>query len=120
MKKRTAHRHSGGTSSPAIRLEFTHLTAAKVCVAGTFNDWRPAATHMVPVGGGRWLKELLLPPGIYEYRIVVDDEWMADPLAAETVPNSFGGLNSVLKVDGPQPSRLAAAPCRRQGFDSTI
>ena len=54
---------------------------------------------MVPVGDGRWLKELILAPGVYEYRLVVDGEWMPDPRASETVPNPFGEMNSVLKVN---------------------
>jgi hypothetical protein len=39
-----------------------------------------------------------LPAGIYEYRLVVDGQWIADPLASETVPNPFGGRNSLRKV----------------------
>jgi len=81
-----------------IRLEFTHSTAATVCAAGSFNDWRPEAAPMIPWGDGRWLKELVLPPGTYEYRLVVDGEWMADPRAKETVANPFGGMNSVVNV----------------------
>jgi hypothetical protein len=39
-----------------------------------------------------------LPPGTYEYCLVVDGEWMPDPLVKDTVLNPFGGRNSVLKV----------------------
>ncbi|MBL9128244.1 MAG: glycogen-binding domain-containing protein [Verrucomicrobiales bacterium] len=53
---------------------------------------------MIPVEAGRWIKQLRLPPGRYEYCLVVDGEWMPDPLAAEHVPNPFGGFNSVLHV----------------------
>lgn len=53
---------------------------------------------MVPIGEGCWMKDLTLPRGVYEYRIIADGEWMLDPLAAETVPNPFGGLNSVVRV----------------------
>ena len=55
---------------------------------------------MVSVGDGRWLKQLVLAPGVYEYRLVVDGEWMPDPLASETAPNPFGETNSVLRVNG--------------------
>ena len=81
-----------------VRLEFKHPSAAAVAVAGTFNDWRPEATPMVAVGEGRWLKELVLPPGRYEYLLVADGEWMPDPEAGERAPNPFGGLNSVILV----------------------
>jgi hypothetical protein len=51
-----------------------------------------------------------LAPGTYEYCLVVDGQWMPDPLARETVPNPFGGRNSVLKVAGlPEESLPAAA-----------
>ena len=63
-----------GRRPQAIRLQFAHPIAAVVRVAGTFNNWRPGATPMVPMGGGRWLKELVLAPGVYEYRFVVNGE----------------------------------------------
>jgi hypothetical protein len=53
---------------------------------------------MISVGKGRWVKELVLQPGVYEYRLVVDGAWMPDPLATATVPNPFGEMNSILKV----------------------
>jgi hypothetical protein len=42
---------------------------------------------------------------------VVDGQWMPDPLAKETVPNPFGGRNSILKVA----SSPEAAHLRRRG-----
>ena len=81
-----------------VRLEFTRPVASTVFVAGTFNEWHPAVTPMIPIAEGRWFKQLRLLPGRYEYCLVVDGEWMPDPLAAESVPNPFGGLNSVLHV----------------------
>jgi len=81
-----------------VRFEFTHPTAATVCIAGTFNDWQATTKPMHPQGDGHWLKETALAPGTYEYCLVVDGQWMPDPLASETVPNPFGGRNSLLKV----------------------
>jgi len=96
MKKQNKNGNGNGTHR--IRIEFTHPTASEVAIAGSFNDWRPDATQMVPLGNGRWLKELTLSPGTYEYRLVVDGAWMADPRADKTVPNPFGGRNSLLQV----------------------
>ena len=84
-----------------VRFEFTHPTATTVCVAGTFNQWQPEAKTLHPAGGGRWLKETALMPGTYEYCLVVDGKCMPDPLARETVPNPFGGRNSILRVTSP-------------------
>jgi len=89
-------RHENGRC--VVQIEFSHPEAAAVAIAGTFNDWHPAATPMVAMGAGRWLKQLVLPPGQYEYRFVADGQWMPDPLARAAVPNPFGGVNSVLTV----------------------
>ncbi len=85
------------TSQP-LRVAFTHSTAKAVAIAGSFNDWRPESAPMVPLGNGRWLKELALPPGKYEYLIVADGKWMPDPSAEETAPNPFGGVNSLVSI----------------------
>jgi 1,4-alpha-glucan branching enzyme len=93
-----------------VRFEFTDPTATTVCVAGTFNRWEPEAKSLDPTEGGRWSNETALAPGTYEYCLVVDGRWMPDPQARETVPNPFGGRNSVLKVAGvPEQSVEAAA-----------
>ena len=97
-KNKTNHQPAGAPRSKPARIEFDHATATMVSVAGSFNDWRPEATRMISMGEGRWVKELALTPGTYEYRLAVDGEWLPDPLAKETVPNHFGGVNSVLRV----------------------
>ena len=101
MRKNGKHITDGNRKlTTAVRVEFSHPTAGAVAIAGTFNEWRPEATQMVALGDGRWIKEVILPPGIYEYCLVVDGQWIPDPSARETVPNPFGGQNSVLDVEG--------------------
>ena len=99
--KHSKHHGNARSEEPTLQpvhFEFTHPTASTVCIAGTFNDWDPEAKPMRPLGSGRWHKESDLPPGTYEYCLVVDGKWMPDPRARETVPNPFGGSNSILKV----------------------
>jgi 1,4-alpha-glucan branching enzyme len=100
MKNKKHTTNGSGQASQTIRIEFNHPTASAVGIAGTFNEWHAESAPMVAVGGGRWLKDLALAPGVYEYRLVVDGRWMADPQASETTPNPFGEVNSVLKVNG--------------------
>lgn len=92
---------AGESQAKPVHIEFAHASAAAVAIAGSFNDWRPDATPMIRLGEGRWAKELALPPGTYEYCVVVDGAWLPDPRANETVPNPFGGVNSVLRVSAP-------------------
>jgi len=86
------------TQTQIVRLEFQREGAQAVSIAGTFNDWRPDATPMIALDDGRWVKELALPPGRYQYQFVVDGAWRHDPAAVGQVPNPFGGFNSVLVV----------------------
>lgn len=82
----------------AVRLETVQPGAQDVCVAGSFNDWKPQATPMVPLGNDRWSKEFTLPDGRYEYKFVVDGVWITDINARENVLNPFGSMNSVLTI----------------------
>jgi 1,4-alpha-glucan branching enzyme len=100
MAKRTKSK-TATASQVLVHFEFVHPTAQRICIAGTFNEWHCSATPMIALGEGRWAKELLLPPGTYEYRFVVDGEWVGDPKANETVENPFGSHNMLLRVPPP-------------------
>lgn len=65
-------------------------------LTGTFNDWHPTAFPLIAADDGKWVKELTLPPGRYEYLFVVDGVWVEDPAAAASSPNPHGGENSVV------------------------
>ncbi len=87
-----------GSGSQCVCLGLTRPDAQDVGIAGSFNDWHPSVTPMIRLDNGKWAKELVLPPGSYEYRFVVDGEWVDDPAATELIPNSFGTANAVLVV----------------------
>jgi len=93
-----------GHHSGCVCLQLTHLSAQQICIAGSFNDWHPNVTPMIRLNEGEWAKELSLPPGRYEYRFVVDGQWVDDPTAAELIPNSYGTANAVLVVEAQEPS----------------
>ena len=98
-KSNKTNKNNGGKhESKRIHFEFASHTAESVAIAGSFNDWKPNATLMIALGQGRWAKDLALPPGDYEYCLVVDGQWNPDPQATESRPNPFGGVNSVRKV----------------------
>ncbi len=96
--------------SQGVRLEISWPGAQEVSIAGSFNDWHPSVTPMIRLSDGKWAKELSLAPGRYEYRFVVDGEWVDDPAATELIPNPFGSANAVLEV---RPAALA--PSTRSG-----
>jgi len=110
MKHNHNHDNAPSTQLMPVRFEFTNPTAKTVCIAGTFNHWQPEAKTLHSSGVGNWWKETALAPGTYEYCLVVDGKWIPDPHAKESVPNPFGGRNSILTVAGsPEAAHLADA-----------
>lgn len=70
--------------------------AGNVQVAGEFNDWTP--TRLRKGKEGVYVTHVRVEhPGIYEYKYVVDGQWLTDPENKETVSNVFG-KNSVAEV----------------------
>lgn len=102
MKTKSKPKAEQPPRAQTLRIEFHDEHAQAVFIAGTFNDWRPGVAPMIPLGQGRWVKELSLPPGRYEYRLVVDGQWICDPAAVEKVPNPHGSHNSVIIVGEPE------------------
>ncbi len=82
-----------------VEFTFKQPEAKNVSLAGTFNGWDPRRTPLRK-GAAGWKTTVWLPPGRYEYRFVVDGEWMSDPACKEPVPNDFGSTNSVVLVEG--------------------
>jgi hypothetical protein len=102
-----------------IKFKFNADAAQSVTVAGTFNDW-DAKQLPLKKNGGAWTAELALPRGRYEYRFVVDGNWVADPNAGESVPNPYGNCNSLLNVWMPSADATNNFPAQKKlGFGFT-
>jgi 1,4-alpha-glucan branching enzyme len=69
-----------------------------VIIAGDFCDWQTDRYPLKKDKKGFWTTTITLAPGRYEYRYVVDGEWLNDPNCAELAPNDFGSENCVLRV----------------------
>lgn len=74
------------------------LGAKQVSLSGEFNGWSPNATPMRRDSSGHWETTVDLAPGRYQYKFVVDGQWIPDLLAQENVWNQHGTLNSVIEV----------------------
>ena len=67
----------------------------QVSVAGEWNGWNAGVDLLTDEDGdGIFEGTVLLEPGRYEYKFVVDGNWYEDPEAAESVPNPYGSSNS--------------------------
>jgi len=72
--------------------------AKRVSLCGEFNGWAADAAPMKQQRDGHWETAVALARGRYQYKFIVDGEWIADPLAHENVWNQHGTLNSVVEV----------------------
>lgn len=72
--------------------------AEKVVLAGSFNRWNEELYEMEKSEKG-WGIKLQLPAGTYEYKFIVDGEWIQDPGNGKKVRNEYWGFNSVIDVE---------------------
>lgn len=89
------------TGKRRVIFSYPAPEAGAVFLCGSFNAWDPARTPMRKSGDGTWKAVVMLEPGRYEYRVVVDGQWKDDPAAETLVPNGLGGVNCVRSVGAP-------------------
>ena len=84
------------TKRRRVNFSFEAPDANKVVLGGDFNNWNIRA-HPMKYEGGVW-KVLMLDPGRYEYKFLVDGQWRNDPNNDQTCANCFGTHNNVLVI----------------------
>lgn len=85
-------------SSKKITFEISAPSAKDVRLAGDFNSWDSNKTLLKKTKSGIWKRDLALRPGRYEYKYLVDGQWVKDPLNKLFVVNSYGTENSVVEL----------------------
>ncbi|WP_121810983.1 hypothetical protein [Mucilaginibacter kameinonensis] len=73
-----------------------YTDAKKVQVAGSFNNWEHGKIPLVKTKTG-WAVSLIIPPGNYGYKFIVDDNWMTDPKNPRNMVEG-GIVNSYISV----------------------
>lgn len=95
---------TGETEGPEIVdggavFHFYDADAKRVYLVGDFNNWSPSADPMKDENGdGNWKLFYPLPPGVYQYKFVVDGKWISDARNPLSEPDGFGKRNSVVKI----------------------
>lgn len=89
---------SKGTKKGTVRFTCAPKNTAKqVLLAGDFNGWSPEP--MAKQKTGVFAAERQIKPGQYGYKFIVDGQWVPDEENPQAIPNQFGTVNSVIRVD---------------------
>ena len=94
LKFYTAYQNEDGNA--CFKL-YGHKNAKKVILAGSFNKWDENLFAMNKVENG-WEITLEIKPGSYQYRFIVDGNWIEDPYNPDKVENEYGEYNSVINI----------------------
>jgi 1,4-alpha-glucan branching enzyme len=97
------HPSSKNAKRRRILFSIGDKEANEVAVVGDFNTWDRASHPMKSDGNGLWQKVMLLPPGQYEYKFIVDGQWRIDTNNPNRCPNCYGTFNNILHVQDHTP-----------------
>lgn len=69
-------------------------SARSVFLAGSFNNWSPNGTAMKKTDSG-WIADVSLTPGKYEYKFIVDGNWIVDNDNQRRENDGRANINSI-------------------------
>jgi hypothetical protein len=74
------------------------IEAKDVYVVGDFNNWKTDESSRMSRENGTWQKTVSLKRGAYQYRFVVDGNWIEDPVNSVKEKNPYGEMNSLVEI----------------------
>ena len=100
VNRRGASQHCTPKREIVYRFFLAAHDARSVSVVGDFNDWSEQGTRLIDHDGdGIWTTTVVLSPGRYQYKFLVDGKrWVVGPDAPAVRPDGFGGRNGLLTI----------------------
>ena len=82
-----------------MNFKYIPLTGSKhkIFIAGDFNNWNTQESELIETNG-IYKISLKLEKGRYEYKFIVDGNWIVDESAEEFALDKFGNRNSVVFI----------------------
>jgi cyclomaltodextrinase / maltogenic alpha-amylase / neopullulanase len=80
-----------------IAYKATSPAVKEVEMSGSMNGWNRKATQL-KLENGLWVTDLVLNPGLFQYRIWEDGKEMLDGNNPEKIDNGMGGFNSTFQA----------------------
>jgi len=89
-----------------VKFEFRSTTAKEVLDTGSFIGWSPQGERLQKGEGDIWSVLLKIEPGYYQYKFIVDGNWIPDPQNEWKINDGGDNFNSLIKVgEPPTPKR---------------
>lgn len=82
----------------AVNFHLEAPAALTVKLAADFTGWDKRPLDCTKMENGIWRLSVVLPPGRYAYRFLVDDEWCDDPHCSCCEANPYGTMNAVIEI----------------------
>ncbi len=113
------------SSGPAVVKEGTKFVykgkANTVLISGSFNDWNGMRSSLTEASPDVWEIVLPLAAGQYQYKFVVDGNWVIDALNPATADDGYGGKNSAITVKKSAAAQKAkGAPAVKEGTKFSV
>jgi len=61
-----------GIKQRKVTFSLENTDANEVFLVGDFNEWNPKTHPMKSDGNGTWVRDVIISPGKYEYKFMVD------------------------------------------------
>lgn len=74
--------------------------AKKVILTGNFNDWNERDLIMMK-SQNSWKLPVYINDGTYQYKFIVDKNWITDPQCKNNIDDGYGNINSVVSIGNP-------------------
>jgi 1,4-alpha-glucan branching enzyme len=94
----TKNKTRQGIKQRKVTFSLENADANEVFLIGDFNKWDPKTHPMKSDGNGKWVRDVIIPPGKYEYKFMVDGQWKEDPKNDQQSLNCFGTYNNIINV----------------------
>ena len=95
-------RHLFGTRKSSTGALFVQprCVGKRIEIAGDFNNWKPQLTPMeLNETLGVYEAHIKLDKGRYEYKLVIDGQWVIDEYNPQRIENGFGSTNNLVVMD---------------------
>jgi len=84
-------------------VEIRHAGEGQLYIVGDFNDWTRPGIPLVKREGNRYVAELKLESGAYEYKVLQvnmgEERWLEFSGDTYTVQDGFGGENALILIE---------------------